>query len=82
MPAWVAQQVQDVVSLLSESPERMKAEFQRLGLRVTMHPKQTEDGRNYYQADVVNSLPCLAGSTEIRGSSPSAVDRSDLQEAP
>jgi len=63
---------------MNETPERTKAEFQRLAMRVTMTPTGGERGRQYYRADVVNSLPCLAGITEMREVSPSAVDRSDL----
>jgi hypothetical protein len=81
MPAWVRQQLEDIVGLLTESPERTKNEFQRMGLRVTMMPMVGENARPYYQADVVNSLACVAGITEIRDLSPSAVDRSDLPEA-
>src|SRR5262249_13526030 len=66
MPMWVRQQLEDLVGLLTATPERTKAEFQRLELRVTMHPQRTKSGRTYYQADVVNSLPCLSGITEIR----------------
>lgn len=76
IPGWVRQQLEDLVTLLSESPERTKAEFQRLGLTVTMAPVMTETGRPFYRADVVNSLPYLAGITEMRDVSPSAVDRS------
>jgi site-specific DNA recombinase len=81
MPAWVRQQIDELVSLLSGTPESTKAKFQRLALRVTMRPQPLENGRLYYQADVVNSLPCLAGITEIRDVSPSAVDRLDPREA-
>jgi hypothetical protein len=77
MPAWVRQQLEDLVGLLSETPERTKAEFQRLGMRVTTTPTVAENARLFYRADVVNSLPCLAGITEIRDLSPSTVDRSD-----
>lgn len=81
MPTWVRQQLEDVVALLSEIPERAKVEFQRLNMRVTMTPTLGENTRSYYQADVVNSLPCLAGLTEMREVSPSAVDRLDPQAA-
>jgi hypothetical protein len=69
------------LSVLAGVPERTKTEFQRLGLRVTMTPKIAETARQYYQADVVNSLPCLSEITEMRDISPSAVDRSDPQSA-
>jgi hypothetical protein len=81
IPAWVRQQLEDMVALLSETPERTKAEFQRLGMRVTMTPTIGENTRPFYRANVVNSLPCLAGITEIREVSPSTVDRSDHQSA-
>ena len=77
MPTWVPQQCDNIVSLLSETPERAKAEFHQLGLRVTMQPRSTKDGHDYYQADVVNSLPCLSGITKIRANQTSAGDRSD-----
>jgi hypothetical protein len=64
VPAWVRQQLEDIVGLLSETPERTKAEFQSLNLRVTMTPKLGENARPYYQADVVNPLPYLAGITK------------------
>src|SRR5205085_9049748 len=69
MPTWVAQQLEDLTGLLSETPERTKLQFQVLGLKVTVHPQQTDEGKNYYRADVVNSLPWLAGITDIRGNS-------------
>jgi len=75
MPAWVGQQLEDIVALLSETPERTKAEFQRLGMRVTMTPTLGDNARPFYQADVVNSLPCLSGIRKMRDPSPSAVDR-------
>jgi site-specific DNA recombinase len=77
MPVWVRQQMEDLVALLSDTPERTKTEFQRLGMRVTMTATSSENGRMYYQGDVVNSLPCLAGIREMRDLSPSAVDRLD-----
>jgi len=61
MPAWVRQQLEDLTSLLSETPERTKLEFQRLGLRVTMVPIHDEGARPFYRADVAASLPMLAG---------------------
>ena len=44
-------------------------------------PTVAENVTPFYQADVVNSLPCRAGITEIRDVSPSAVDRLDPQAA-
>ena len=59
IPAWVRQQLDDLAGLQTGSPERTKAEFQRLGLRVTMMPTRHESARPFYQAEVVNSLPWL-----------------------
>jgi site-specific DNA recombinase len=81
IPAWVRQQLEDVVAVLADTPERTKVEFQRLGMRVTMTSTIADDGRPFYRADVVNSLPCLAGMAEMRENSPSAVDRSDPRAA-
>jgi hypothetical protein len=81
MPGWVGQQLEALVGLLSDRPERTKAQFQQLNLRISMKPVTPESGRPYYQADVVNSLPCLAGITEMRDVSPSTVDRLDPQGA-
>jgi hypothetical protein len=81
MPVCVRQQLEDLVGLLSDRPERTKAQFQHLNLRVGMKTVTPESGRPYYQADVVNSLPCLAGITEMRDVSPSTVDRLDPQAA-
>jgi site-specific DNA recombinase len=82
MPAWVRQQMEDVAGLLASSPERTKTEFQRLGVRVTMTPARGENGRAFYRAAVVNSLPCLTGTTDLRGNPVSTVDRLDLPATP
>ena len=42
----------------------------------TMAPAVAENARPFYRADVVNSLPSLAGITEMRDLSATAVDRS------
>jgi len=77
IPAWVRQQLEEVVAVLAEAPERTKAEFRRLGMRVTMTRLIGENARPHYAAEVVNSLPCLAGITDLRAKNTSAVDRSD-----
>jgi hypothetical protein len=82
MPGWVRQEIDSIVNLLSQTPELTKGEFQRLGVRVTMVPQTSDAGRKFYRADVVNALPCLSQSTEMGGSAPSTVDRSDPREAP
>jgi hypothetical protein len=68
----VRQQLEDLVGLLTENPERTKAEFQRLGMRVTMTSTMGENTRRYYQGEVVNSLLCLTGMTEMRDFSATA----------
>jgi hypothetical protein len=55
--AGVEQQLAKLMGSLSDTPERTKVEFQRLGLRITMTPYRTAEGRGFYGADVVNSLP-------------------------
>jgi len=80
MPAWVRQQLEDVVALLTDTPEHTKTKFRRLAMRVTMTPMRGVDARLHYRANGVNSLACLAGITEMRDLSPTAVDRLDLRE--
>jgi hypothetical protein len=77
MPAWVQHQLQDVADLLSGTPERTKTEFQRLGLHITMTPTMGDHGRPFYRTTVVNSLPGLAGITEMREVSTSITGRTD-----
>jgi site-specific DNA recombinase len=81
MPSWVRQHLEDLAILLTGTPERAKTEFQRLGMRVTMTPIVAENARPHYRADVVNSLPCLAGMTEMRDFPATAVDRLDRRGA-
>jgi site-specific DNA recombinase len=78
MPAWVRQQLQDLAGLLSETPQRTKTEFHRLGLAVTMHAVRDEGLRPFYRAVGRASLPCLAGITDVSGST---VDRSGAKVA-
>lgn len=79
MPAWVRQQLEDVTGLLSQPPERTKAEFTRLDLRVVLRPIRDEQPRAFYRAEVNVALPCLAG---IRDLYATPVDRSLLPPAP
>jgi hypothetical protein len=74
MPTWVRQQLEDVVGLLSETPERTKTEFRRLALSIVMHPIRDEGSPSFYSAIGQAALPCLAG---IRDLSVPTVDRSD-----
>jgi site-specific DNA recombinase len=50
MPTWVRQQLEDVVGLLAETPERTKAEFKRFGVSFTLHPSYSEGARPFLRA--------------------------------
>ena len=50
VPTWVAQQLRDAAGLLSEIPDRAKAEFQRLGIRFELHPVYGEQDRPFLRA--------------------------------
>jgi len=51
MPTWVRQQLEDTAGLLSEAPERTKAEFKRLGVAFTLHPVHEEGARPFLRAE-------------------------------
>jgi site-specific DNA recombinase len=51
MPTWVRQQLEDTAGLLSEAPERAKAEFKRLGVAFTLHPVYSDVGRPFLRAE-------------------------------
>jgi hypothetical protein len=76
MPAWVRRQLEDLVGLLSEVPERAKAEFQRLQVQIAMQPVHDEQPRAFYRAHVEAALPCVAGARDLSSSARSTVDRS------
>ena len=50
MPTWVRQQLEDTAGLLSETPERTKAEFKRLGLSFVLRP-DTAGERPFLKAE-------------------------------
>jgi len=74
LPTWIRQQITDFVGLLSESPERAKAEFQRLNLAITLHTVRSK-GRQFYRADARADLPWLAGTRDFVGSAVGLSDR-------
>ena len=78
IPSWVERQLRDLVGLLSETPERTKAEFQRLGVAATLEPIYREGERPFFRATVEAALPSLAGTRDL---SRSVVDRSLPQAA-
>jgi site-specific DNA recombinase len=75
LPGWVRQQLSDLAGLLTDTPERAKAEFQRLKLAITLHVVRSR-GRAFYRADARADLPWLAGTHDLSGS---AVGRSHRQ---
>ena len=50
IPTWVRRHLEDVAGLLSESPQRAKAEFQRLGIKFFLHPVTDEGERAFLRA--------------------------------
>jgi ElaB/YqjD/DUF883 family membrane-anchored ribosome-binding protein len=50
IPTWVRQQLEDVVGLLSETPEKTKAEFKRLGVSFTLYPVRDEGARPFLRS--------------------------------
>jgi site-specific DNA recombinase len=73
IPGWVEHQLRELSGLLGAAPERVKLEFQRLGLEVVMQPVQSEGSRPFYRAMGKAALPCLAGTRDL---SSQIVDRS------
>ena len=72
MPTWVENQLRDLVVLLSDTAKRMKGEFRRLGLSVTMHPIHDEAPQPFYRAAGHAALPCLAGTRDWSSCGPIA----------
>jgi hypothetical protein len=77
IPSWVQTQLRDLAGLLRDVPERVKLEFQRLGLSVVMHPIADEGPTVFYRAIGAAQLPTLSGSVDVR----STTDRSKEQAA-
>jgi len=59
IPTWVRQQLEDVAGLLSETPERTKAEFRRLGVSFRVSPVQNEGERPFLRAEGTTDLSVL-----------------------
>jgi DNA invertase Pin-like site-specific DNA recombinase len=66
IPTWVRQQLEDVASLLSDVPERAKAEFQRAGLVFTLSPVQEPGSRPFLRAEGSGDFERLAFRAETR----------------
>jgi len=64
IPSWVKQQVSDVVNLLQDRPERVRAELSRLGIRFTVYPvvDVPEGQRPYLRAVGEGDFEALVGT--------------------
>jgi hypothetical protein len=69
IPTWVRQQLEDTACLLSDTPERTKAAFKRLGLSIVLRPVHIDGEKPFPRAkgttDFANLISgqCLQGST-------------------
>jgi DNA invertase Pin-like site-specific DNA recombinase len=71
-PDWIRQQLENVVGLLQETPERTRAELNRLAVSFTLTPVHPPEGRSFLRAEGNTDLSqVLAGPTQG-----STVDRS------
>jgi hypothetical protein len=50
IPTWVRRQVEEVATLVGESPERARAELTRLGIRFVLHPVYDEGAKPFLRA--------------------------------
>lgn len=60
IPTWVRQQLEDAAGLLGGAPERAKTEFQRLGIKFTLHPVTEPGARPFLRAEGTGQLEDLA----------------------
>ena len=72
MPTWVAQQLSDAADLLTEVPERIKAEFARLGVQFTLFPVYDDGPRPYLRAVGEGLFEHLAFPTDLALPTPDA----------
>lgn len=68
MPTWVRQQLADTAGLLSETPERAKTEFKRLGVGFTLHPVYDEGARSFLRAEGTTEFAHLISGQYLQGS--------------
>ncbi len=47
---WVQQQLEDLADVLRDSPERVRAHFQKLNLKITLYPVHDEGDRPFLRA--------------------------------
>jgi hypothetical protein len=74
MPTWVRRQLEDIGALLSESPERCKNEFRRLGLALTFRPVDSEDGQPYLRVEGTTEVAALLSGQCLSCSTTDATD--------
>ncbi|HXG70470.1 MAG TPA: recombinase family protein [Gemmatimonadaceae bacterium] len=60
IPTWVRVQLEDAAALLSETPDRAKAEFARLGIKFTLRPVLDEGPRPFLRAEGDGNFEHLA----------------------
>jgi hypothetical protein len=72
---WIASQLADLSSLLTESGEKARNAFRKLSLDIRLHPVRPERERPHLRAVVTASLAALAGDFTL-------VDRSKAKAAP
>lgn len=78
IPSWVRQQLGDTASVLTETPERTKAEFRKMGVAFTLTPVRDEGARPFLRAIGVTEFAQL-----ISGQFPiSTTAASDLRSGP
>jgi site-specific DNA recombinase len=82
IPTWVLRQLEDVVGLLSEAPQRAKAEFHRLGIKFTVQPVFDEGPRAFLRAHGEGHFEHLAFSEYAALQHFTATDRSDPRSGP
>ena len=64
IPTWVQQQLLDLAGLLSDNPQRTKAELQRLGVGFTVTPVRDE-GRPFLRVSGTGDLEALCGTRDL-----------------
>lgn len=60
MPTWIRQQLQDLVSVLAEEPDRVRARLRTLGLRFTVRPVRDAGPRAFLRAEASGDFLALA----------------------
>ena len=64
IPTWVREQLTDLAGLLTENPQRAKAELQRLNVRFTVTPIRDE-GKPFLRVEGTGDLEALCGIRDL-----------------